>query len=100
MQCEVLGMPSPVAYWTKNGILVSPTDQNGRDPSEVRQLSNFVDMVTNNGRPTLEHAVTLAKLKLTCVTPSDAGLYECNGDNGVEKMVAYTKVIVEGSMLA
>lgn len=90
-------MPAPLAYWTKNGLLMLGEHNNGNGQTSLRQGGRVVEMLANSGRPTLEHAATVAKLKLACVKPSDAGLYECNGDNGVDKVVAYTRVIVESA---
>lgn len=87
LTCHMIGMPTPVAYWTKNGRAVSSM--------LMTPSNNVVELMNNEGRPTLETTVTIARLSFGCLSEADVGVYQCIGDNGVSKMITETKIVPE-----
>lgn len=93
LKCEVIGMPSPIAYWNRNG---HPMTIFGTTTHTMPPSSNVVELMANDGRPSVETAITIATLSLPCASAGDAGVYQCVGDNGSGKIIGETRLVIEG----
>jgi len=73
LTCSVAGNPTPAVAWYKDGVQLAGTQGSPGGLGE-----------------------TWAKLNLPCVTPEDAGVYECTGEGGGRTVTTSTKIEVIG----